>query len=418
MIQIFFVFTAAIVLELLGAYMAVVGLSSKSSVLLITLAIALDFSKIVIAAVLYKNWNQLSIGFKLYLVPTLLFLMLVTSYGAYAYLIQEFNKTTATQVQLELKISLMEAEKLNLETRKKEIDDQIASVPNSFVTQKRRLSEMFQEELNFTNNRIQEINRDLPQLKQDILKDRNTAGTLGSLAQAWGTEPEQTIRILALMMVVVIDPLAITMLMVGNFLIIQRKEKLELKEEQAIKDKKEREEKLFELQKMKILTKINKNQSENNSITEDMPKSFDVDKQLVPNVVATNHTQLDKVSNDEFKQNTNVVFETVEKSSLNDSINDSSDKVETSPTIQKKDVKNVEIKKPRESKGQLSFANKPLIVTENLPLNKNKRSVMETITSKESINLENNSNNLSADTVDDDDLDDILNIIQAKEKKS
>ena len=48
------VFVAALTLEVLGAYMAVVGLSSKSSVLLVVLAISLDFAKIVIASVLYK----------------------------------------------------------------------------------------------------------------------------------------------------------------------------------------------------------------------------------------------------------------------------------------------------------------------------------------------------------------------------
>ena len=45
-----------------------------------------------------------------------------------------------------------------------------------------------------------------------------------SLAKSWGTTPDQTAKILALMMVLVIDPLAIILLMVGTFLAERRKE--------------------------------------------------------------------------------------------------------------------------------------------------------------------------------------------------
>lgn len=431
MIQIVFVFSAAIVLELLGAYMAVVGLSSKSSTLLVTLAIALDFSKIVIAAVLYKNWKQLNIGFKLYLLPTLLFLMLVTSYGAYAYLIQEFNKTTANQVQLELKISSIQEEKEKLEARKKDIDAQIAEVPATFVTQKRRLTEMFQEELNFTNNRIQELDRELPALKQQIIEDRNQAGTLGSLAKAWGTEPDQTIKILALMMVVVIDPLAITMLMVGNFLIIQRKEKLEAKELQLAKEKKEREEKIFELQKMKILTK--------NSNVEAQSKESAIEKpEMVTNVAAVEPVQkMDEVSVD---NNEPIVskesFDTLKGNSeaLQEKAEVNNKEVEQTIVVtrikeqekqvskEEKSIKNSESTKeqvkPKEAektnKSKLVFANKPASLPENVltvikkdtPENKPQNKVLPQENVKKPV-----------DDVDFD-IDDILNIVEPKDKNA
>ena len=57
-----------------------------------------------------------------------------------------------------------------------------------------------------------------------MLKNQTETGTLMSLAKSWGTTPDQTAKILALMMVLVIDPLAIILLMVGTFLAERRKE--------------------------------------------------------------------------------------------------------------------------------------------------------------------------------------------------
>ena len=218
------VFVAALTLEVLGAYMAVVGLSSKSSVLLVVLAISLDFAKIVIASVLYKYWKELNWLFKIYLIPTLLFLMSITSYGSYAYLLQEFSKTTLKQEQIISKLESLEKESAKLLTRKQDIDQQISTVSPTYVTQKKRLTDMFSKELNGINERLGELDKTIPETKELMLKNQTETGTLMSLAKSWGTTPDQTAKILALMMVLVIDPLAIILLMVGTFLAERRKE--------------------------------------------------------------------------------------------------------------------------------------------------------------------------------------------------
>lgn len=228
------VFVAAITLEVLGSYMSVIGLSSKSSIILIVLAIALDFSKVVVASVLYKNWKDLNFLFKSFLIPTTVFLMVITSYGAYAYLLQEFGKTTANGEQISARLNLLESEALKVNARKKEIDAQIANVDPAYVTQKRRLNNMFAKELEYLNSRSIELDKEIPQLKSSQMSDNLQAGTLGSLAKSWGTTPDQTAKILALMMVIVIDPLAIVMLTVGNFLLAKREEEKLVKKQEQI----------------------------------------------------------------------------------------------------------------------------------------------------------------------------------------
>lgn len=233
------VFIAAIVLEILGSYMSVVGLSSKSSLVLIILAISLDFSKVITASVLYKNWKELNFSFKLFLVPTTLFLMVITSYGAYAYLLQEFSKTTANGEQMAVQIASLEEESKKLNTRKMEIDSQIAAVPPELITQKRRLNAMFEKELVYINERTIQLDREIPSLKLNKMSDNLQAGTLGSLAKAWGTTTDQAAKIIALMMVFVIDPLAIVLLMVGNFLQIKHENQKNKKQLDSLSDEEE-----------------------------------------------------------------------------------------------------------------------------------------------------------------------------------
>ena len=59
MVFIWLVFGAALALELLGSYVSILGLSKNASYILVALAITLDFSKIIIATVLYKQWVNL-----------------------------------------------------------------------------------------------------------------------------------------------------------------------------------------------------------------------------------------------------------------------------------------------------------------------------------------------------------------------
>ncbi len=212
------VFISALILEALGSYISVVGISFKTGIFLTILAVTLDFCKVIMASVLYKNWKTLNFGFKIFLVPATVFLMCITSFGAYSYLLQEFSKTSKGQEQSQVIIASMEEQKIKLQKRKEEIDAQITAVKPEFVTQKKRTVEMFKDELNDINTRLSDIDKELPNKKVALLEDNTTGGTLVSLANAWGKTPIETSKILAFMITIVIDPLAIVMLMVASFL--------------------------------------------------------------------------------------------------------------------------------------------------------------------------------------------------------
>lgn len=217
------VFGAALTLELFGSYISIMGLSKNASYILVGLAITLDFAKIIIATVLYKHWKSLHGFLKYSLIPPLIFLIIFTSSGAYAFLIQEFSKTTTGQEQAQTRIEALEQEKVKLEARKKEIDGQIAKLPPESVLQRRRLTELFSKEIERINTRTIEMDKEIPELKIKNMEDTTQGGTIGSIAKAYNVSAESIIKVLVFPLVLVIDPLAIILLTVANFLIEQRK---------------------------------------------------------------------------------------------------------------------------------------------------------------------------------------------------
>lgn len=217
------VFGAALTLELFGSYISIMGLSKNASYILVGLAITLDFAKIIIATVLYKQWKNLHGFLKYTLIPPLIFLIIFTSSGAYAFLIQEFSKTTTGQEQAQTRIEALEQEKTKLEARKKEIDGQIAKLPPESVVQRRRLTELFAKEIEHINTRTIEMDKDIPELKIKNMADTTQGGTIGSIAKAYGVSAESITKFLVFPLVLVIDPLAIILLTVANFLVEQRK---------------------------------------------------------------------------------------------------------------------------------------------------------------------------------------------------
>lgn len=236
MFFILLVYIAALTLESLGSYISVIGLAAKTGLILIFLAVTLDFSKIMIASVLYKRWKDLHLLLRCILVPVLVFLVTVTSTGTYAYLMQEFSKTTASTEQQKVQIDLMQKEKEKLESRKKVIDDQIAQLPANSVVQRKRLTDLFSKESTYINDRLMTLDKELPEAQVRVMQDSGHSGTLGSIATAYNVSPEQVSRIVAFFIVLVIDPLAIVLLTVANFLVEQRKKDIAANKNNYLKE--------------------------------------------------------------------------------------------------------------------------------------------------------------------------------------
>lgn len=281
-----------------AAFFSVTGLSklfAGASFQVIIMAASLELSKLVIASLLYRYWNELSRLLKYYLTVAAIILVIITSMGIYGFLSSAYQETasiyqiTNTELTfLEEKQKLYEEDVLryNIEldrisqsiselskAKAREIQvvdsNAIGGIRNTISTSELRLAEsrIRAEE----RNRVDLVERrdvSLDSLKSiqtrllELKVANSTIAELGPLiylSNLSGIEMDRIVNLLLLAIVFVFDPLALSLVIAANFvyLKVSRKEELDLfkisSDENSITDK------LFELpKKIKNINTINR----------------------------------------------------------------------------------------------------------------------------------------------------------------
>lgn len=218
-------FITAFLIEGLGTLVSVIGLSSLfgSNLIIIALAIALDLGKIVVVSLLYTYWDKLGAVMKTYAFVAAMVTMTITSAGAAGYLTGKFQEAILGSQESSVRLNILLDEQKQLMTRKKQIDDQIAAIPDRYTaSQKVRLMNQFKAEQSTVTARLASINQELPELKVANLNKQAKAGPIILLAKSFNTTIEEAILWVVMMIIFVFDPLAVFLIIAGNFLVAQR----------------------------------------------------------------------------------------------------------------------------------------------------------------------------------------------------
>lgn len=220
------VLVSAFLIEGIGTYVSVVGLSSlfAANPVIIVLAIALDVGKVVTVSFLYKYWKKVNLLMKTYMTIAAIVLMGITSAGAFGYLSAQFQKAIATTNESGVVITALTDEQERLQKRKEEIDAQIAKLPDNMVAGRRALMKQFGPEVERINTRLVTIDAELPKLKVETLHKNVEVGPIIYIAEAFGTTPEQAVKWVIMIIIFVFDPLAIALLLAGNYLLLMLKQ--------------------------------------------------------------------------------------------------------------------------------------------------------------------------------------------------
>lgn len=217
-------FFAAFSIETIGTVVSVIGLSALfgANPIVIALAVALDVGKIVVVTLLYKYWKELGVVMKSYGLIAAFVTMVITSAGAAGYLAGEFQKAILGTQEGSLKVEVLKDEQLKLENRKKQIDDQIANLPANFSRGRVTLMKEFQDEQQRISDRLVAINAELPQLQIAQIGVEAKAGPILYISKAFDIPVEEAVKYVILMIIFVFDPLAVFLIVAGNFLWDQR----------------------------------------------------------------------------------------------------------------------------------------------------------------------------------------------------
>jgi cell division protein FtsB len=215
---------AAFFIEGIGTYISILGLSALFAFnpVIIAIAIALDVGKLVTVTFVYKHWRDINLLMRLYMTCAAVVLVLITSMGAFGFLSAEFQKAIATNSQQNVLISSLTEEKERLLARKQQIDKQIAELPQTYARARVNVINAFREETARINQRLAQLDEELPKLKVSAIEKGVKIGPIIYVAEAFKVTPEVAVKWVILTIIFVFDPLAIALLLAGNFLIERR----------------------------------------------------------------------------------------------------------------------------------------------------------------------------------------------------
>ena len=246
-----------------AAFYSVTGLSKLfvgASFAVIIMASSLEVAKLVIASFLYQYWDKVNKLLKIYLTVSLLILVLITSAGIYGFLSSAYQQTASQNIVVEKQISVLKTKKQRyVETKtsygkeKEQINKstselrqalstgtmtqykdretgQIINVANSGNRKafEKQLESTIKQDL-LLSVKIDEANDSIFSLENkilDIQSKAETSGELGPLkyiANLTGHSMDKIINWFILVIILVFDPLAISLVVAANFAFNQLK---------------------------------------------------------------------------------------------------------------------------------------------------------------------------------------------------
>ena len=237
MIFILLTFLAAFLIEALGTVISVYGLSHLfgANLIIIALAIALDMGKLVVVSLTYSHWKKLNYVMRSYALIATLVTMTITSAGAAGYLAGEFQKAILGTQEGGIRVEMLKKEQSKLEERKRQIDDQLANVPDKYSAQQRiKLINQFKEEQQQVTTRLTQIDKELPELQISQISTEAKAGPILFISKAFEVPVETAVKWVILCIIFVFDPLAVFLIIAGNFLVDQRKHNQQVEARQSL----------------------------------------------------------------------------------------------------------------------------------------------------------------------------------------
>lgn len=232
-----FVLLSALCISGVAAFYSIIGLTaifSGSFLPIVIMGSVLEIGKIAAAVWIHRYWDKVSLTFKLYLIPAIIVLMMVTSMGIFGYLSKAHLQNQApiddltTQTQfIDSRIKLEEDNIAGAQTQlnqlNAEIDryTQLGAVSKGVKVRESQKAERAQiaSTINTSQNKIIELRKERSTLQTQVNKVVADVGPIRYIAALiYGDNPsqnlmERAVRYVIIMLIFVFDPLAIILIL-------------------------------------------------------------------------------------------------------------------------------------------------------------------------------------------------------------
>jgi hypothetical protein len=240
----FGILATALLLSAVAAWYSVAGLVaifSAAAIPVIIMGGSLELGKIVATVWLHNNWKRAGIVFKLYLVPAIAFLMILTSMGIFGYLSKAHSDQSLVSGDVQGKIAIYD-EKIktareNIEANRKQLkqmdeavdqvmarsqDEKGAEKAVSIRRNQSRDRVSLAKEIETNQKLIATLNDESAPIRAEVRKVDAEVGPIKYIAALiYGDNPdanllERAVRWMIIMIVLVFDPLALTLILAAN----------------------------------------------------------------------------------------------------------------------------------------------------------------------------------------------------------
>ena len=227
---------AALLLSAISAFYSIVGLATLFSGAfwaIIMLGITLEICKVSSVGWLSSHWGIAPLSLKLYLVPAVVILMLITSMGTFGYLSKahlaqsaEINQTQFQIQPLEYQLKLEESKLKNAQTSLDTLDRFAnTSDPKDAVyirSRQKRERLRIDNQISDSTEKLEALNAKLLPLRTTQQAAEAEVGPLKYISELlYGKDAaghfDDAVRAVIILIVVVFDPLAIILLIAANF---------------------------------------------------------------------------------------------------------------------------------------------------------------------------------------------------------
>jgi hypothetical protein len=234
----------AITISAIAAWYSVAGLTAIFSAAVVPVIImggALEAGKLVATVWLHNNWRRAGWAFKTYLIPAIVFLMLLTSMGIFGFLSKAHSDQSLVTGDATSKVAIYDekiaTERENITQAKKALDQMNAQVDQmlgrtdsergterAVVIRKQQAKERaaLQTEIARSQKIIQQLQAERAPFAAEARKVEAEVGPIKYIAALiYGDNPDQNIleravRWVIILIVIVFDPLALTLILAAN----------------------------------------------------------------------------------------------------------------------------------------------------------------------------------------------------------
>ena len=215
-----------------AAFFSVFGIGklfSGAFIAVVIMASSLEIGKLVTASFLYRYWDKINLLQKVYMAAATIMLIFITSAGIFGYLSNayqgatvEFEKQTTALLFKEEQVEQLEEDKQFLLN---ELDQQVQSLPDNYITAKRKLREDYNPQILSINSGLLDLKKEVGELKTNLVETGVDVGPAVYLARTFNTDIDTVVKFFIFILIFVFDPLAVMLVVAYNQVLLENRPK-------------------------------------------------------------------------------------------------------------------------------------------------------------------------------------------------